>query len=180
MPARLHRDPRPHRDRVDLGVGAVTVAVGTAWLVLALRIDAYSDDVVGPRAVPVAISIGMLALGAIVCIRALFGRTRGDEVGADGEFGFRGANLARVAAVIGSGLAFVVAFHAFGYLAATAVALLLALLAFGNRRPVLLAAVTVAGAIIYHTIFMHLMGLHDPPGAWLDLRALVGSALSRP
>ena len=97
----------------------------------------------------------------------------------DDDFGFRGSDLRRVAQVIGCGTVYVALFWAVGYLVATAVAMLLMLLAFGNRSPLVLALVPIAAALVYQYVFVGLMGLYDPAGALVDLSAL-GARVSGP
>ena len=162
-----------YRARVDLGVAAAVVAVGAVILAEAWRIDPRSYGTVGPRFAPVVLASTMIALGLLVGLGALLGAREGAAaVPDDPAYGFRDVDLGRVAAVIGVGAAFTLAFWAVGFMGAAAVGMALALWVFGVRSPATLVAVSVLAALVYQFTFMGLMGLLDPRGALLDLRPL--------
>ena len=181
-------DEERYRGRVDVGAGLATMAVGAFFAALAATISPDSYDTVGPRFVPALLAGAMLGLGALVALggwrRAR--RPSGVAPGApsvgsgatdpvpttDDDFGFRGSDIRRVVQVIGCGVVYVALFWALGYLVATAVAMLLMLLAFGNRSPLVLVLVPIAAALVYQYVFVGLMGLYDPAGALVDLSGL--------
>ena len=88
------------------------------------------------------------------------------------KFGFTDSDIARVFAVIGCGIAYIVLFVLFGYFLSTLASLCLILLAFGNGNFRTIAIMSVVGAVIYQLVFMGLMGLHDPAGLLIDARPL--------
>lgn len=158
-----------YSNRIDLGVSAVVILVGAVFALEAWRIDPASYEAVGPRAVPLFLALVMVAMGAVIGGCALAGRSGAEA--SDPAFGFRDSDVARVVAVIASGAAYVAAFWAAGYLAATALGAALALWVFGVRDPPVLLGTAVAAAVVYQFVFMGLMGLLDPRGAMIDLRA---------
>lgn len=159
-----------YRSRIDLGVAAVVIAIGTVFGIEAWRIDPASYEAIGPRFVPLFLCLAMIALGALIGIAALV--APGAEAPPEAGFGFRDTDLGRVAAVIGAGIAYVFAFWALGYFVATIIAAALALFVFGVRAPVILILGAVAAGVVYQVVFMGLMGLLDPRGELLDLRSL--------
>lgn len=167
-----------YRTKIEFGVAVAVFAVGGFFALLALDINPSADDAVGPRFVPLFVSVAMVALGALIAFNAW----RGDASGAeplgeafDGEtFGFRDTDVGRVFAVIGCGAIYIALFAALGYMAATILAMVLILLAFGNRDPKVLIGFPLISAVIYQYIFMGLMGLHDPAGALVDFSAMSG------
>ena len=181
-------DEERYRGRVDVGAGLATMAVGAFFAALAATISPDSYDAVGPRFVPALLAGAMLGLGALVALGG-WRRVRGvsdvapsvapaasapasDAAPTDDDFGFRGSDIRRVVQVIGCGVVYVALFWGLGYLVATAVAMLLMLLAFGNRSPLVLILVPIAAALAYQYTFVGLMGLYDPAGALVDLSGL--------
>ena len=162
------------RRRIDLGVAAVCIALGALFAAEAWRIDPRSYEAVGPRAVPLALALVLVAGGAAIGLGAWLGRGAPGEgaVEPGGEFGFAGSDVARVVQVVGAGAAYALAFWALGYMVATMIGMALALWVFGVRAPLALVLLPVAAGILYQAVFMGLMGLLDPPGALIDLRWL--------
>lgn len=156
------------RARTDLGVAVVVILVGAVFALEAWRIDPRSDEAVGPRFVPLFLALSMVVLGGGIGAGALRRSGRPAEPG----FGFGDSDLARVAAVVGAGVAYVAAFWAIGYFGATILAMALALWVFGVRSTPVLVLLPIAAGIAYQFVFMGLMGLLDPRGALLDLRDL--------
>ena len=163
------------RGRIEIGVAAVTMAVGAFFLVLALGIRPGRFDPIGARALPLFLSCAILGLGLFIGLAGW--RDRTPETALPQGYGFGDADMARVAQVIGAGLVYFVLFFALGYTLATAVAFALVLAAFGMRNAVLMLALALFGALLYSFVFLGLMGLNDPPGALVDLRWLSGAII---
>lgn len=173
-----------YRTKVDLGVAAVTVMVGAFFVYLASSISANDDGGVGPEVVPYFLAAGIIGLGILIGVSAMLFNARGakrtltpEELAAqeaEDQFGFRDSDLGRVAAVIFMGGVYIFLFHAVGYFLATLITLALMLVVFGNRKIVTIALLAVVGALIYHYVFMGLMGLHDPAGAYFDFQQAIG------
>ncbi|MEQ8707674.1 MAG: tripartite tricarboxylate transporter TctB family protein [Rhodospirillales bacterium] len=173
-----------YRTRIDLGVAVVTLLTGSFFLYQAMGIEPGYGGSNGPIMLPMFIAVTMMVLGVLVALSALMNNaglpSLKDEAveladASGDQFGFRDSNLRRIAAVIGTGIAYLVLFHALGYFLATLMSFVLILLTFGCRNLITLAVTSVIGTIIYQYVFMHLMGLYDPPGALLNFGKLISS-----
>ena len=157
-----------YRGRIELGIAAVTVAVGVFFVVLAAGIRPGRFDPIGARALPMFLAWTIIALGLLV--GWLGYRDRTPNAALDPDYGVRSSDLSQVAQVIGAGLVYFALFFAVGYMTATLISFVLVLAAFGVRNAVLMLALSVFAAFLYQYIFMGLMGLNDPAGWLLDLR----------
>jgi magnesium-transporting ATPase (P-type) len=167
-----------YKTKVDLVVAAVTIAIGCFFTYQVSLIESIAEDAIGPRMVPYFLSITMVALGVLVAVSALHFNSRAvsaasseelDAQAAEEDFGFRDTDITRVIAVVVMGFVYTSLFYAFGYLISTVLSLALMMLVFGNRRPVVVVLLSIVGAFVYDYLFMNLMGLYDPPGAYFDL-----------
>lgn len=157
-----------YRGRVELVVAAVTVGVGLFFVALASTINPAAFDPIGPRALPLFLASATVALGLVIGVAGW--RDRTPEAALPEGYGFRDSNLAQVAQVLGAGTVYFVLFFALGYFAATAIGCVLVLAAFGVRNAALMLALALVSALAYQFVFIGLLGLNDPAGAWLDLR----------
>ncbi len=181
-----------YRSKIDLGVAAGTIAVGLFFLWQASEISVgMADDVVGPSAVPYFLAFAIIGLGVVIGAFAFIGSRGAEETSADravtesvagdaakaetDAFGFRDTDVWRVVGVIAIGFVYIALFYAFGYVIATGLALVLMLVVFGNRNPIVVIGTAIAGALVYQYVFMGLMGLHDPPGLLFNLDAALKS-----
>ncbi|MGI9426165.1 MAG: tripartite tricarboxylate transporter TctB family protein [Hyphomicrobiaceae bacterium] len=167
-----------YRTRIDLGVSAVTITVGAFFLYQVSIIESVQTDAIGPNLIPFFLATSMIVLGVLVGLSALYynsnqaAATATDALHSaepDEDFGFRDSDMVRVVAVVVMGFVYIGLFWASGYIISTFLSLVLMLLVFGNRQLATIVVLSVAGALVYNYIFMGLMGLHDPPGAYLDL-----------
>ncbi|MEM9798318.1 MAG: tripartite tricarboxylate transporter TctB family protein [Pseudomonadota bacterium] len=158
-----------YRTQIEIGAGSVAALIGLVLVWQAVGIDPRSYDAVGPRFVPLFVACAMVALGAFIAVRAWMADGRDREPMPE-DYGFRDSDLARVGQVVGTGIAYLFVFWAFGYFAATLLGIALMMLAFGIRSPLAIGGVSAVTAVIYQFVFIGLMGLLDAPGAWLDLR----------
>tara|TARA_R110002110_G_scaffold30681_8_gene108483 strand:+ start:5510 stop:6058 length:549 start_codon:yes stop_codon:yes gene_type:complete len=173
-----------YRTRIDLGVAAVTLVTGAFFLYQAMGIDSYYGNSIGPKMLPVFIAVTSIVLGTLIAVLAVVNNARlpslkdeaVDIADASGDqFGFRDSNLRRIAAVIGTGIVYLILFHALGYFLSTLISFVLILLTFGSRKAKVIILTAVIGTAIYQYVFMHLMGLYDPPGMLFDFGKLLGS-----
>ena len=173
-----------YRTKIDFGVAAATIAVGCFFVYLASQISANDDGGVGPEVVPYFLAFAMIGLGVLIGVSALMFNGNNQQRTmtpqelaaheAEDEFGFRDSNISRVFAVIGMGGLYIWLFYALGYLLATLISLALMLIVFGNRNLITVAVLSIIGAMVYQYVFMGLMGLHDPNGAYFDFKEFVG------
>ena len=158
-----------YRGRIELGVAVAVIAVGLFFVALALTISPSRMDPIGPRALPLFLASAIVALGLWIGLAGW--RDRTPERALPDGYGFRDANLAQVAQVLGAGLVYFALFFAVGYFLATLVSFVLVLAAFGVRNAALMLGLAVVAAVAYQYVFVGLMGLNDPAGALVDLRA---------
>jgi hypothetical protein len=170
-----------YRAKVDLGVAAVTIAVGGFFTYQVSLIESLAEDAIGPRMIPYFLSIAIVVLGVLIGASALYFNASEADGSRDlsveelaareaGEsFGFRNSDLAKISAVVVMGFIYIGLFWALGYFISTLLSLALMLLVFGNRAPRTVLILAIAGALAYDYLFMGLMGLYDPAGEYFDL-----------
>jgi hypothetical protein len=169
-----------YRTKIDLGVSVVVMAIGGFFAYQVSLIETLSENLVGPKAFPYFLSVAMIVLGALVGVAALYFNFVRDNEGNDGDggaeadaedkFGFADSDKKRVIEVIAMGFVYIWLFHAFGYIIATFISLLLMLLVFRNKKLSTILILSVVGTAAYDYLFMNLMGLYDPPGEYFDLQ----------
>ena len=168
-----------YRTRIDLGVAAVTLLTGSFFLYQAMGIEPGYGGSVRPMMLPIFIAVTMMVGIAALINNAGLPSLKDEAVeladASGDQFGFRDSNLRRIAAVVGTGIAYLILFHAFGYFLATLISFVLILLTFGSRNLITIAVTAVIGTAIYQYVFMHLMGLYDPPGALFNFGKLISS-----
>lgn len=144
----------------DSAIGVLIVAIGFAFLYLALELAADSDDPFGPALAPKFIAFGTILLGATQVAMAVAGRHADD--GAKTPVAFDWPPLFKTTAVIVFGILHMYLFSAVGFLIATIVVLFALFALFGNWRGPKWLALAVAGGIAFHLIFIELMSIYDP------------------
>lgn len=156
-----------YKVKLELGVAVAVALIGGFFIHQASSIRPALHDPIGPKVLPMFLAIILVVGAVLIALRALLGKAGAVREG----YGFRESNLARIFAVIGCGLVYVCAFWAFGYFAATFFVVILIMLAFGNRSILAILITAVVASLIYQFVFMGLMGLFDPAGKVVDLRA---------
>lgn len=170
-----------YRAKVDIWVAIASIVTGLFFTFLVSQIDTFSDDTVGPRFFPYALSFIIIGIGLLIGISAGMNRqtrkldSSGESLANENEqpdensFGFRDSDIHRMLAVVAVGLVYIGLFYAFGYLFATILALFFMLLAFGNRGLIKLLIISVAGALLYRYLFISLLGVYSAPGKIFDV-----------
>jgi hypothetical protein len=147
----------------DLRLGAATLALSGAYCWVAVRIpESQLADAIGPRALPVAYAILLGTFSSILVIRSL-ARSAG---AAAQNPAARSVSLARMAGMLGIGVAYVVAAPWLGYFLSLT-GLIFATVCYQGRRIDRYAAiVAVCGALVCWVIFVLIMGIPQPRGVW--------------
>jgi len=158
-------DNHDYKIKVEYGVAAVVFLVGVFFVFQAFTIEA-SKEAVGPRTLPLIISIALVLGGLWLAFRAYSGRA-GDLK--DG-YGFLESDVTRIFLVIGSGALFVVLFWGLGYFTALIFTFIAMLMTFGVRNWAIMIIGGVVLAIAFQALFMGVMLLNDPKGAIVDMR----------
>ena len=155
-----------YKKKLEIYVAASVFLIGVFFTYQAFQIRPFLIDVVGPRALPLSLSI-LLIMGSLsIFLRAILGNVGKIQKG----YGFKDSNVKRIISVIISGAIYVVCFWAFGYFLATLVTIGLIMMAFGHRNIFKIILFSLIASLIYQFIFMGMMGLYDPAGEVLDLR----------
>ncbi len=157
----------PHADRIT---GGLVIAFGGFLFVISRSIEGFGDDPVGPRFLPQAATLGLVLLGALLVANPGVRHARTDLTDIATEAKSQGLPPVILALV---GIVYVGLFHVVGYLLATALVLPSVLVVFGHRRPVRILVLSLLVTAAFYGVFFVLLGAHDPPGAWLDLRGLL-------
>ena len=155
----------------DMVAGGATVALGVFFLVASDSIQGFGDDPVGPKFLPQAVCLLMIVFGAVLGA----GAWRSARANGPGEQPADAAEIdIRAVATLGLiGILYSVLFFLLGYLAATLLVFPAVLYLFGARSIGEVALTTAASIALFYLVFFGLLGIHDPPGLWLDLPALL-------
>ena len=155
-----------YKKKLEFYVAASVFLIGVFFTYQAFQIRPFLIDVVGPRALPLSLSI-LLIIGSLsIFLRAILGNVGKIQEG----YGFQDSNVKRIISVIISGAIYVACFWAFGYFLATFVTIGLIMMAFGHTNIIKIILFSLIASLIYQFIFMGMMGLYDPAGEVLDLR----------
>ena len=154
-----------YKIRVEYGVAAVVALIGLFFIFQAFTIET-SREAVGPRTLPLIISVSLLLGGAWLAFRAYSGRA-GDLK--DG-YGFLESDVRRIFMVVGCGALFVFLFWGFGYFVALIFTFIAMQFTFGVRKWAVMIIGGVVLAFAFQALFMGVMLLNDPKGAIIDMR----------
>lgn len=154
-----------YKIKVEYGVSLTIFLIGVFFLFQAFTIDT-SRETVGPRTLPLVISVALIISGIWLGIRAATGRA-GDLK--DG-YGFLESDVQRIFLVIACGAFFVFLFWGFGYFTAVIFTFIAMLRTFGVRNPIAMIVAPIILAFVFQWLFMGIMRLNDPKGAIVDLR----------
>ncbi len=168
------------RHKSEFLSAVVVVGLGIFFLLQAYSIESFQEALIGPRLVPMQIAGLIIGLGVLQFAVAWLGRSGSVKTGDYPPSGADDSELLalsrpaalRMVSIIAAGFAYVWLFSATGYLIATTVILALLLVVFGTRSAGKVAVLTIVGAAAYYTIFIKLMGIHDPAGWLIDIEML--------
>ncbi|MEM8803215.1 MAG: tripartite tricarboxylate transporter TctB family protein [Pseudomonadota bacterium] len=158
-------DNHDHKIKVEYGVSAVVLLVGVFFLFQSFTIDT-SREAVGPRTMPLILSVVTILTGLFLGVRAIGGKVGDVKEG----YGFLESDIARIAMVVGCGALFVALFWAFGYFTALIFTFIAMLFTFGVRNWLFMIPGAIILAIAFQALFMGVMLLNDPRGAIVDMR----------
>jgi putative tricarboxylic transport membrane protein len=158
------------RDTI-VALGLIALA-GLYWLGADQIRVSKLEGIVGAQAVPKGLAISLAVLSVLLIGQGLL-RTR-RAAGPTGEAGDWHAHL-RAAGMLLIGMGYLAMVGAIGYMPAVALLVLATALYLGQALSARLALVAVGLAVLYYLIFVRLLGIPLPPGAWPDVwRALAG------
>ena len=154
-----------YKIKVEYGVGLVVLLVGVFFIFQAMTIET-SREAVGPRTMPLFLSISLVIGGLWIGLRAFLNKA-GDLK--DG-YGFLESDIPRIFQVVACGVLFVIMFWAFGYFVALIATFIAMLFTFGVRNWIAMVTGAIALAFVFQWLFMGIMLLNDPKGAIIDMR----------
>lgn len=145
-------------------VNVLVLVIGLVFLQQSMGIPGGGSDAVGPRAVPLIISLIVVLLSLWVIV---LNRLKPGSAAADSEITVRHLFLESGPLML---LVAVYAqlFYWSGYLASTFVIALFVFRLFSNSWKLSLAN-AAGGSLLFYFVFIKGMGIYDPPGALVDL-----------
>lgn len=165
-PVRPAPDPAPARPSLslpDLLVALGITLVGVLFLLGTLQIPFGMNAVVGPRVFPLIVSVGTMALGALLTFNALRG-DRADPGAEEDTDPDAPVSLANPAIILGGFLLGSLLLAPLGFVVGTAIMYFSVAYAFGERRYGLMTLVALIVAFITYVVFTHGLGLTLPAG----------------
>ncbi|MGQ7843818.1 tripartite tricarboxylate transporter TctB family protein [Granulosicoccus sp. 3-233] len=149
-------------------VNLLILIIGLVFLQQSWGIPTGGSDSVGPRAVPLVISLIVVFLSLCIMVVNLL---RPDIPAKDDEITVRNLTLESGPLML---LVAVYAqlFYWSGYLASTFIIALLVFRLFSNSWKLSLAN-AAGGSLIFYLVFIKGMGIYDPPGALVDISQLL-------
>ena len=160
--------------RVDTWAGLAAFMTGLFFLWGAGRIEVYGGETIPPDFVPRASATLMCAAGIALMIKSQLSEGVAQTIGVAGLADFVKVTLP----LVGATLLYILAWRAFGFLAATLLLASPVFLAFGNRGLRDAALIPLGVALVFYIVFFIGMGLFDAPGSIVDMgeifRSLAG------
>jgi len=150
----------------DLINGALAILLGAALILGARSLPTVNHIQFGPGLFPTLVGLGFVGAGFVLIIR----RLRAGEGVVDGfmqipagDYGSTGFRIASVLLVLGAILFYILVVDWLGFLLTMPLILLVLILWF-DRRPLLDLACAVVATLILHTFFYQLMSVPLPWG----------------
>ena len=155
----------------DTGVAlGLLVLSGLYWLGAdQIRVSTL-EGIVGAQAVPKGLAVGLAILSLLLIAQDLW-RTRRPAVAAgaaEGEASGWPAHL-RALGMLLIGVGYLVVVNTIGYVLAIVILVLATALYLGQRLSGRLVLVAAGLALLYHLMFVRLLGIPLPPGPWPGL-----------
>ena len=152
----------------DIACGAFGMALAGVYYLQARTLPvSLLSDAVGADGVPKALAVALAVLSALLIVRAMAVRAPAREEAAKSNT----QTHLRALGVVGLGAAYAVAAPFIGYPVAIALLIGMTALYFGLRPELRLAAVAALGAAVFWAMFVKMLGVSMPAGAWLRLLA---------
>lgn len=150
---------------------------GIAGAVIAGSFEDFGDDPIGPRFVPQVVCCTISFLGLVLAIGEMRQRESAFPNIRRYRQSLRELDL-RPLRTIALAFLYVCLIPLIGYAAATLVAACLVIWCFGRRSPAVLVTTATAAALVYHVIFVVLLGVYFPPGRWFDIAGILSSLIT--
>ena len=165
--------------RYDLAIALVVLAFGVFVFTVARTIPmGYTRDAVGPRAFFFGIGILFLAGGSFVAMRLLrsWKSQKNPMIPSDGKEDDDGysASALRAALVMGTFIGYAAVLKPLGYLLATPVFIIGALVVLGERKWWQMIVIAVSFTVVFYVAFAQLLNVRIPVGPFAPLFLRLG------
>lgn len=152
---------------IDIVALLLPLAFGILFLIEATGIPSGASDSIGPRRVPLIISISVIVLSLVLIWMAWRDPgPEGDDHITPTSLFLQAGPLILAAVLYGQMIIW------FGYLISTFIAAFFVFRLYGNRVALTLANSAV-GAVLFYIAFIKGMGIYDPPGTLVDISNLL-------
>jgi hypothetical protein len=147
-------------EKAEAAAGVLILIAGAVLLVAAYRLPYMVESVPGPGFLPLWVSFGILASGAVVTVKALRGRLRpGEPIEWPDLPGWRQVGVMLVALALA-----LVLFDDLGFVITTTAFMTIVIFSLGVRSWVTLITAPVAAAGILYVVFAVWLGVPLPSG----------------
>ncbi|CAH2400788.1 tripartite tricarboxylate transporter TctB family protein [Mesorhizobium escarrei] len=168
----------------ELMGGLLAILLGGGYFAMALQIRASAlADTVGPAGLPKVLALLMIFLGLVLSAQALLSGRRKSrpaaepasaaDADADADPGdeIQGglAGLARAGGLLAIGIGYLLIVRTVGYVPAIAALIVAATLYGGAALSWRVFAIGIAGAVLYYTLFVLMLGIPLPAGHLISL-----------
>lgn len=157
------RPPRPGISPADLLVALGITLTGLLLLLGTLKIPFGINAVVGPRVVPLIVSVGTMVLGALLTVGALRGE-RAEPAAEEDTDPDAPVTLNNPAVILGGFLLGSLLLAPLGFVLGTAMMYFSVAYAFGERRTGLTLLVALIVSLVTDVVFTRGLGLNLPAG----------------
>lgn len=150
--------------------------VSSLFLVLAIQIEATSDDLWGPKIAPLFLAGTMLIISVVAALGPIIRKSTTDSAelenaqdDPEGSLNRDPIPLFKITLIVLLGVLYFYAISLVGYLISTTVSLFLILMIFENTNLKKISAIAVIGAAFYYAAFIRVLGIHDPGFKLLEI-----------
>lgn len=150
----------------DIAALLLSLAFGVLFFYEALGIPAGASDAIGPRRLPIIISVSVILLSLLLIWMTWNDADDGGDHITPKSLFLQAGPLILLGALYGQMMVW------FGYLIATFLAALLGFRFYGNGIG-LTVANAAGAAILFYFAFVKGMGIYDPPGTLVDISNLL-------
>jgi len=147
-------------EKAEAVAGVLILIVGVVLLIAAYPLPYMAENVPGPGFLPLWVSFGILASGAVVTAQALRGRLRpGEPIPWPDLPGWRQVSVMLVALALA-----LILFDELGFVITTTAFMTIVIFSLGVRSWLTLITAPIAAAAILYAVFALWLGVPLPPG----------------